>query len=390
MGWGLSKAKTWLAGLDRRSALLPANLDGDFAGRLTQQGLFWLLLLATALIYALELTRTIATGRGLIHLYGVPFIAGIALLRPRFQALLAGVLIAIGAINVSIGTDVVGSDATAQLLTQGLAIALCLWVNSCIAQQRQVSQSLQRALEASRKSAALLHEIKQPLMALQWQTRQLQLRNEQQHLKDVVLLNQIDALHASASELGAITQALWRLQRGTSPTTLAPLDLAPLLRQCLEPLGPRLRQSRIAVEIHGLEQPRWLLGDAVQLQILINNLLSNAIEALETQRQGARRLALTLRSVQANRWISLTVCDSGKGFAGQSLAKLQGRSTKPQGLGLGLFIAASIASNHQGALKLERCSDLGGACVALSLPGGRPGLHGTSAATQPVAPVPDH
>jgi two-component system sensor kinase FixL len=106
----------------------------------------------------------------------------------------------------------------------------------------------------------------------------------------------------------------------------------------------------------------------VQLQLAITNLLRNSIEAIVNDR-GQRREIDVVVSTEGP-WASLVVGDSGPGWAGGDIDDVLLGTTKPQGTGIGLFVAKTAADNHGGTLAVGR-SPLGGAEFRLVLPRAR-------------------
>lgn len=100
------------------------------------------------------------------------------------------------------------------------------------------------------------------------------------------------------------------------------------------------------------------------------NLIRNAIEAMAQQPATSRRLLVRL--LQRPEQLRVVIADSGPGFprghrsSGNSWELL--KSTKATGMGLGLFLAHTAATNHRGQLQLGHSQELGGAEVALELP----------------------
>jgi C4-dicarboxylate-specific signal transduction histidine kinase len=109
----------------------------------------------------------------------------------------------------------------------------------------------------------------------------------------------------------------------------------------------------------------WVMGDAVQLSQILLNVLRNAIQA--TQGQQDRRIQITIRREKTSH--VLEVLDNGPGMTPDVLAQIATPffSTKPDGLGVGLSIAKSIAQQHRGSLQIANHPD-GGARVGLQLP----------------------
>ena len=93
------------------------------------------------------------------------------------------------------------------------------------------------------------------------------------------------------------------------------------------------------------------MGDPVQLQQVILNLIMNAIEAMSASEHGARMLRIETSTDQADS-VVITVADSGPGFdaeVGEQLFK-PFFTTKSSGMGLGLSICKSIIEAHGGQL----------------------------------------
>jgi len=94
-----------------------------------------------------------------------------------------------------------------------------------------------------------------------------------------------------------------------------------------------------------------VLGDRVQLQQVILNLVMNGIEAMNTVADRPREMVIR-SSAQASDNVLLAVQDSGIGIDPRNLDKIFDTfyTTKPQGMGMGLAISRSIVENHGGKL----------------------------------------
>jgi signal transduction histidine kinase len=92
-------------------------------------------------------------------------------------------------------------------------------------------------------------------------------------------------------------------------------------------------------------------GDRIQLQQVVLNLIINAIEAMGTERDGARELLIASGADGAD-GVSVAVRDSGPGPDPQDLERLFEAfyTTKPSGMGMGLAICRSIIDAHGGRI----------------------------------------
>ena len=94
-----------------------------------------------------------------------------------------------------------------------------------------------------------------------------------------------------------------------------------------------------------------LLGDRIQLQQVILNLIMNAIEAMRGIDQTQRELIVVSRKDEFKR-ILVEVQDSGAGLEGLELDRLFDAfyTTKPDGMGIGLAVSRTIIESHGGEL----------------------------------------
>lgn len=152
------------------------------------------------------------------------------------------------------------------------------------------------------------------------------------------------------------------------PTEAVRLDLGSVVRSTLLYQRPRLEEQGIQLETAGLEGDWPVWGDAGQLQIALNNLIDNAIEALGEPSGPGARVRVSLERVE--REVQLAVEDNGPGFAHRSPEEMLLRSSKSDCTGLGLYVVEQIAGLHGGQLDLG-ASSLGGAAAVLRLPSDR-------------------
>jgi C4-dicarboxylate-specific signal transduction histidine kinase len=95
----------------------------------------------------------------------------------------------------------------------------------------------------------------------------------------------------------------------------------------------------------------YILGDRVQLQQVILNLIMNAIEAMSEVREGSRKLLISTSEVDSG-GVLVAVSDTGPGLPPANLARIFEAfyTTKSSGLGMGLSICRSIVEAHGGRL----------------------------------------
>ncbi|MCK9490017.1 MAG: ATP-binding protein [Xanthomonadales bacterium] len=222
--------------------------------------------------------------------------------------------------------------------------------------------------DAARKRwmADTAHELRTPLAVL---------KGELEALQDGIRPFDRDAvasLHAETQHLGALIEELRELALadvGALDYRMETVDLAELVRDCLDANAGRLRQHPLTVVADMPPQPVLVQGDARRLRQLLENLLENSLRYTDPD----GRLELQLSQHQDR--VELTVDDSPPGVPEQALPTLfdpftradAARSRAKGGSGLGLAICQRIAEAHGGSI-VASASALGGLRMALVLP----------------------
>src|SRR5262249_46327596 len=151
----------------------------------------------------------------------------------------------------------------------------------------------------------------------------------------------------------------------------APCDLNQVIGEVAAIVQPELRRHRIVLEtLLGEELPQ-VMGDRIQLQQVVLNLLMNAIEAMREVARERRRL--TVRSLidqLGDGTVAVVeVEDAGVGFPDSPMRVFEAfYTTKPEGLGMGLSISRSIVERHGGRLWATANPEYG-ATFHFALPG---------------------
>jgi C4-dicarboxylate-specific signal transduction histidine kinase len=112
-----------------------------------------------------------------------------------------------------------------------------------------------------------------------------------------------------------------------------------------------LRRSRVVLRTHLVDDLPCVIGDRVQLQQVILNLLLNACDAMAGVEDRARYLVVRTDRDQDDH-VRLTVEDSGVGVDAEDVDKLFEAfyTTKSDGMGIGLSVSRSIIETHHGRL----------------------------------------
>ena len=228
-------------------------------------------------------------------------------------------------------------------------------VQSLNALLARVAESLARE---QRFTADAAHELRSPLAALKVQAEVLAMSSdeaEQQH--------HLGNIHESIDRANRLTEQLLTLAHLDPMQALRdaqPIDWQRSAHQALQSVNLQAREKRVQLKLEcacGFGQVFPPLGNEVLLQLMLRNLLDNAI------RYSPPNSHVTL-TLAAN---GLSVCDEGPGIAAEHLPRIRERFYRPpgqsqQGSGLGLSIVERIADLHGLRLDLSN-ADERGLCV---------------------------
>jgi signal transduction histidine kinase len=228
---------------------------------------------------------------------------------------------------------------------------------------------MNRMAAAGELSASISHEIKQPLAAiaananagLRWLARATPDLGEAR----AALQRIVGDAHRASDVIGTI-RAMFK-QAGDDKT---PVDVNSLIREVLALARVDLEKQRVAVVTDlpaGLPE---VVGCPAQLQQVIMNVVTNAVEAMDAVEDRSRTLRVTSRP-HDQEGVLITVEDSGRGIDPRDTRQIfePFYTTKSHGMGLGLSICRSIVEAHGGRLSASPGS-LHGLAMRISLPAG--------------------
>jgi signal transduction histidine kinase len=215
-------------------------------------------------------------------------------------------------------------------------------------------------------TASIVHEVNQPLAAISMNGEACLrfLDQETPDLNEVrdALADMIGNSHRAAD----VIQRIRALCRKAEPQK-APLDLNEVIDEVLYLIQREVIEHGVAMRRELAPNIAPVLGDRVELQQVIINLVMNGMEAMSSVANGKRDLMI--RSQQNVDEVLVAVEDSGVGIAPENVDRLFNSfyTTKPSGMGMGLSICRSIIEAHGG--KLWAASNSGpGATFQFTLP----------------------
>jgi signal transduction histidine kinase len=220
---------------------------------------------------------------------------------------------------------------------------------------------LERAIDAQRRerdarlmtgavvAATMAHEIKQPLTAMITRSyaglRCLE-RAAPELDKATAGFRQIaDDGHRAAAVIDRI-----RASFRSDARVRAPLDINTLIQEAIALLQDDLTSHRISIKVEPTESLPPVMGDRIQLQEVLLNLITNAIEVMATVDDP--RVLVVSSDVQPDGGVVVAIADTGTGIDAEDVPLVFNPlyTTKASGMGMGLSICRSIIEAHEGRL----------------------------------------
>ena len=207
-----------------------------------------------------------------------------------------------------------------------------------------------RVMTVGALTASIAHEVNQPLAAvvtngnacLRWLAREVPDVEEARAAVERVI--------REGHRASEVIRRIRALAQKTDPQA-AWLDLNDVIREVIALMHGEARQQRVAfwTDLAGALPP--VLGDRVQLQQVLLNLLINGLEAMQAVTGRPRELWIRSQRPDADT-VLVAVQDAGIGLDPQQMARLFDAffTTKPGGMGMGLAISRTIIEAHGGRL----------------------------------------
>ncbi len=216
-------------------------------------------------------------------------------------------------------------------------------------------------------AAGMAHELNQPLTAVMANTQAARRLLDEDPPE---LATARGAMAQAVEQARRASDVVGRLRRVVERPDLAgqtqAVNLAEAVRRALYLLEPECQRRGVTAVVHATEGVT-VRAEPVALDQIVHNLLMNALQALEKAPPGQRRLTLAVSAHDARG--QLDVADTGPGIPPEVMPRIFEPffSTRAGGLGLGLSLCESLATNMGGALAVAR-NEPHGAVFLLTLP----------------------
>jgi signal transduction histidine kinase len=211
-----------------------------------------------------------------------------------------------------------------------------------------------RLMSVDAATAAIAHEIKQPLAAistynsaaLNWLKRTPPVLEK---VRDCLMSSIESNRHANE-----VVEGVRRLFK-TTAYQMTPIGINRFIQQALSMVENDLHAQEVFVSTEFQEDLPQIMGDRTLLQQVILNLVKNAIEAMAFGPTTTKALRL-VTTQDGNSVVSLIIEDTGPGINLENGARVFDPlfTTKSSGMGLGLSISRKIIEDHGGDLRLTK------------------------------------
>lgn len=241
-----------------------------------------------------------------------------------------------------------------------------------VAAEKRARQNRLTAMEAL--SASIAHEVNQPLgsmvtnanAGLRW------LEKSQPELDEAkaAMRRIVDEGHRANKVVSSIRTMFMKGTRERSQ-----LDMNRLIEQTVQQCSLEGRIGRVSVTLDLDCRVPLVIGNAIQLQQVLTNLIDNAVEAMRSVPARGRRLRIATTSIEHGE-VVVSVEDTGLGLEAADLERIFEPffTTKADGMGMGLMFCRSVVEAHGGRLWIA-ANQPQGAVFSFSLPTAMP-LHG--------------
>ena len=252
-------------------------------------------------------------------------------------------------------------------LSEGITFLLFIFIGAAFV-YRYVRRQFNLQLHKQNFMMAITHELKTPIAIIKLNLETLQKYTLDQGKKNKLIHSTLD----ETSRLNFLTNNILfvsQLENNNNKTAEEELDFSTLLKDCIHHFQNRFPE-RIFIE--NIEADADIKGDALLLQMLINNLLENAIKYSPKESPVTATLKKYKSGTSINT-VELHIIDEGPGIAAEEKKKIFLKfyrigneiTHKKPGSGLGLYLCTIIAHNHNAGICVKNNVPLGSDFVVI-------------------------
>ena len=217
-------------------------------------------------------------------------------------------------------------------------------------------------------SASISHELNNPLAAIRSYADNGRLFLAKEKFERVD--DNLSRISSLTDRMAKISHQLRSFAKKSNAEDLSQLQLLPLLHSSIELMKPQLKAERVAISPLPDKLDAVIQANAIQLEQVIINLITNGMQAMEGQENKQLNLEFEYHiNANSEQCVQIHIDDNGPGFAHDTPQQFfePFHTTKKNGLGLGLSISQQIIRGINGELTHAQ-SPLGGARFTICLP----------------------
>jgi signal transduction histidine kinase len=206
-----------------------------------------------------------------------------------------------------------------------------------------------RRMTGDAVAATIAHEVRQPLTSI-ITSADAGFRFLDRPIPNIDRAKEaLKQIAADGHRAGAVVGSTRAMYKNT-PRMRSVLDVNELIRDALALERCDLQKHQILVQVESNEPLQEVVGDRVQLQQVLINLILNAIDAMAAE-DGPRVLSVK-SAPHIGGGVLISVADTGRGINPEDMARIFNPrfTTKSDGMGLGLSICRAIVESHNGCL----------------------------------------
>jgi PAS domain S-box-containing protein len=226
------------------------------------------------------------------------------------------------------------------------------------ATQTERAQTASRLITMGEMASSVAHELNQPLTAINNYCNGMVSRIKEHQITEEELLSALEKTARQAQRAGQIIQRVRAFVKRSEPNRTR-AEVGVIVNEAVELAEIELRRFNVRLNPYVAARLPPLMVDPILIEQVLINLLRNAAESIDMAlRQTADRiveLRVIPRLIDDKQVIEFSVQDTGIGLAPEVMERLYEafRSTKPEGMGIGLSLCRSIVESHLGRMTAE-------------------------------------
>lgn len=225
-----------------------------------------------------------------------------------------------------------------------------------LAEQRKQLSQMERAYTLGELAAGLAHEIKQPLSAIH-NFANASINTAKNNVDTHKIIEYLAQIQQQSERAGRIIDKL-RAFITTPEAGHEKLRLALVINETLEFISHEITTHKISLQNKSGLADSEIMGDKIQIQQTLINIIKNAIDAMDHEKAN-NQIEIHITHAYNPGFVTVIVGDNGKGVPDEIRETLfhPFKTSKSNGMGIGLSICESIMRAHHGSISFDSSPD---------------------------------